>query len=52
MNVRLFVSFTALLLLGWLAVTWMRHEPYRNYPAMGKGGVPVSARVDSETSQL
>ena len=46
MRVQFFVSGSAALLALWLGVTFFRKVPQDNYPVLGKGSMPVSAKVE------
>jgi len=51
MNIRHFVSASALVLAGWLLMTFLREVPTEPYPALGRGSVPIptSQRAQSLT---
>ena len=49
MNIRQFVSASALVLAGWLLMTFLRDVPTEPYPALGRGSVPIPK--ESPTSQ-
>lgn len=49
MNIRHFVSGSAVLLAVWLLMTFLREVPTEPYPALGRGSVPIS--TESPTSQ-
>jgi hypothetical protein len=50
MKVRIFVSASAAVFAAWLGLTFVREVPRENYPELGRGSHPVSAKVDVEPS--
>jgi hypothetical protein len=47
MKASVFVCASALLFASWLGVTYLREVPSKDYPNLGSGSVPVSARKES-----
>ncbi len=47
MKASVFVCASALLFASWLSVTFLREVPSKDYPTLGKGSVPVSARKET-----
>lgn len=44
MNLRHFVSASAVVLVGWLAVTFVYHMPSQRYPKQGRQAAPTAAK--------
>lgn len=51
MKVRLFVTMTATVLATWLGVTFFREVPQENYPQLGRGSLPVSAKTEPKEQE-
>jgi len=47
MKAPVFVCASALLFASWLAVTYLREVQPKDYPSLGRGSVPVSAKKES-----
>lgn len=47
MKASVFVCTSALLFASWLSVTFLREVPSKDYPTLGKGSVPVSAKKET-----
>lgn len=45
MKVRIFVTGSAALFAAWLGLTFVREVPRENYPELGRGSLPVSAKA-------
>lgn len=46
MKVSLFVTGSATLLAVWLGVTFVQEIPAKSYQQLGKGSIPISAKVE------
>jgi len=51
MKASVFVCASALLFASWLAVTYLREVPTKDYPSLGRGSVPLSAKKESSTTE-
>ena len=47
MKASVFVCASALLFASWLSVTFLRPVPSKDYPNLGRGSVPVSAKKEA-----
>jgi hypothetical protein len=47
MKASVFVCASALLFASWLGITYLRDVPPKDYPNLGKGSVPVSAKKEA-----
>jgi len=47
MKASVFVCASALLFASWLTVTYLREVPPKDYPSLGRGSVPLSARKET-----
>ena len=47
MKASVFVCASALLFASWLTVTYLREVPPKDYPSLGRGSVPLSAKKES-----
>ena len=47
MKASVFVCASALLFASWLTVTYLREVPPKDYPSLGKGSVPLSAKKEA-----
>jgi hypothetical protein len=48
MKIRLFVTCSAAFFAAWLGVTFFREVPREAYPQLGKGSLPISAKVEKK----
>lgn len=46
MKASVFVCASALLFASWLTITYLREVPPKDYPSLGRGSVPLSAKKD------
>ncbi len=46
MKLRLFVFGSSAILFAWLAATFCLETPLGNYPRLGRGSAPISAKND------
>lgn len=47
MKASVFVCASACVFSAWLAVTFLRDVPAKDYPTLGRGSVPISAKRDA-----
>ena len=47
MKASVFVCASALLFASWLTVTYLREVPPKDYPSLGRGSVPLSAKKET-----
>lgn len=46
MKLRLFVIGSSVVLMAWLAMTFILETPLGSYPRLGRGSAPISAKSD------
>lgn len=51
MKASVFVCASALLFASWLTVTYLREVPPKDYPSLGRGSVPLSAKKETQSGQ-
>jgi hypothetical protein len=51
MKASVFVCASALLFASWLTVTYLREVPPKDYPSLGRGSVPLSAKKETPPSK-
>lgn len=46
MKIRLFVTSSAVFFAAWLGITFFYQVPEENYPQLGRGSLPISAKAE------